>query len=77
LEITQLAGILDNSQDKQGKRLYGTSLKVYAVRELQESGPLRILLPMGYYEKEILDQLNGVLMPGSEILGVRSGKTQL
>ena len=77
LEIAHLAGILDNSQDKQGKRLYGTSLKVCAVSELQESGPLRILLPMGYYEKEILDQLKDVLLPGSEILGVRTGKTQL
>jgi SAM-dependent methyltransferase len=77
LDIAKIAGIFDNSVDKQGKRLYGTSLKVYAVRELQESGPLKILLPMGYYEKEILDQLRKVLHPGSEVLGVRSGKTLL
>jgi hypothetical protein len=46
-------GILDNSEKKCGKRLYGTSLHVSHPRILKGMGPTMIVLRSGIYDAEI------------------------
>ena len=53
-------GILDNSEKKCGKRLYGTSLHVSHPRILQDMGPTMIVLRSGVYDVEIREGIRRI-----------------
>ena len=72
LQTDKIVGILDNSIEKQGRRLYGTNLTVKSPTYLQNQNVL-VISPMGNYEAEVFLQLAGVLEPGSEVIGLRTG----
>lgn len=56
----KMIGFLDNDQSKIGKRLYGTHLTVFPMKEVQTyKGPLSIVLHAGPYTAEIINQLLG------------------
>lgn len=76
LLIEKVSGILDNSIGKQGRRLYGTKLKVESPNFLQNSRVF-VISPMGNYEPEILLQLQSILLPGSEVIGLRLGHKEI
>ena len=75
LEIAKIKGVIDNSSNKVGKRLYGTDLKVHSVTEVSKFRNFGVLLPMGNYENEIIHQLREIFPGGTKILGIRSGLT--
>jgi hypothetical protein len=64
---------LDNSKFKQGKRLYGTHLKVLDPTEILGRDNLGIILPMGNYETEVIQQLADLGIKQSKIFSLRSG----
>lgn len=53
LNTEKMAGILDNSPMKQGKRLYGTNFSVSSPKILAGKGPVNIILKAGIYNEEI------------------------
>lgn len=63
LNVTRLDCIIDNDSNKQGKRLYGTSLKVFSPNILNkdDSDPV-VILKAGVYnqeiKKDILENIN-------------------
>ena len=56
LEESNIEGILDNSNDKIGKKLYGTNLQVYSPKIL-ENQQAYVICYMGSYTKEIKDDI--------------------
>ena len=62
-----IAGVLDNSTEKQGKRLYGTRLKVFSPDIISSLGRVRVILKTTHYQEEIRNQLL-VLNPDVEII---------
>lgn len=68
-----VAGLLDNNSEKQGQRLYGTNLQVFNPRGLESWGPVDVLVPMGSYEQEVLEDLMEHAAVGSRFLGKRVG----
>lgn len=60
LQKDRLAGLLDNSSLKQGKRLYGSPLMVNAPESLRDKGRVGIVLKVGIYRDEILEQLRAI-----------------
>jgi predicted SAM-dependent methyltransferase len=73
LDLTKINGLLDNSKFKQGKRLYGTNLKVSDPKDLSERDNLGIILPMGNYESEVTEQLMELGINRSKIFSLRGG----
>lgn len=73
LNIEKIQSLLDNSTHKQGKRLYGTSLSVLSPEELKGKEYLGIILPMGNYEDEIIQQLISLKIKKSKIYSLRNG----
>jgi len=60
LDTSKIVGVLDNSHDKQGKRLYGTSYKVFSPSVItNESKPL-VVLNASHYNDEIRAQLKQI-----------------
>lgn len=57
LKSDKINGILDNSKMKQGKRLYGTHLKVFSPSILAGKQKTAVVLKVGVYRDEILEQL--------------------
>lgn len=57
LNADLVAGILDNSSDKQGKRLYGTNLRISSPEIIQGRGEVGVILKAGQYQDEIREQL--------------------
>ncbi len=53
LKTGKIVSLLDNSPLKQGKRLYGTNLKVESPKILADKGPVNVILKAGIYNKEI------------------------
>lgn len=53
LDTKRILGVLDNDVKKQGKRLYGTNLKVFSPRILKEEMQPAVVLKCGAYSKEI------------------------
>ena len=53
LNTDKIIGVLDNSPMKQGKRLYGTQLKVDSPKILKDQGKANIILKAGIYDQEI------------------------
>lgn len=62
LDTEKIAGILDNSPLKYGKRLYGTRFVVDHPRVLKDKGLVNIILKAGVYneeiKKDILENIN-------------------
>ena len=63
LNSKKITSILDNDPNKQGQRLYGSSLKVESPAILSEETKPTIILKAGQYnneiKKQILDEING------------------
>jgi hypothetical protein len=63
LQEKGIVSILDNSSLKQGKRLYGTSLKVESPKVLKDAGEVNLILKAGPYtdeiKKQIVETING------------------
>ena len=53
LDSTKINSILDNDSNKQGKRLYGTSLKIQSPHVLKNEEPMIVILKAGIYNEEI------------------------
>jgi 2-polyprenyl-3-methyl-5-hydroxy-6-metoxy-1,4-benzoquinol methylase len=60
LDTKQIIGILDNSQEKQGKRLYGSNLEVFDPKVIQGDLPVRVILKASHYQDEIRKQLQAL-----------------
>lgn len=62
LKTDKITSILDNSQIKISKRLYGTSLMVESPRILKDKGKVNVILKAGIYneeiKKDILENIN-------------------
>lgn len=67
LVTESINGILDNAADKQGKRLYGTTLKVSSPDIIRNLSSVRVILRATHYQEEIKSQLKA-LNPAVEIL---------
>ena len=63
LKTDKIVSILDNSQMKQGKRLYGTRFMIESPKILKDKGPVNMILKAGGYnaeiKKDILENING------------------
>lgn len=59
LNQSNIVGILDNSELKIGKRLYGTDLQVYHPKII-ENDNVGVILKVGSYRNEILEQLTQI-----------------
>ena len=57
LNTRKIVAILDNGPQKIGKRLYGTSLKVYSPKVLKDKGENCVILKTGMYNEEIKAQI--------------------
>lgn len=53
LDISNLAGCLDQSPTKIGKKLYGTHLRVFHPEEIRGKDPIKVICHMGPYTDEI------------------------
>ena len=59
LDTTRIVSLLDNDPKKQGKRLYGTNLKVQSPKALQDVKDPIVILKAGVYNKEIKADILG------------------
>jgi 2-polyprenyl-3-methyl-5-hydroxy-6-metoxy-1,4-benzoquinol methylase len=57
LNEEKIIGILDNSELKIGKRLYGTKFKVYHPNHIKNKKNVAVILKVATYRKEILEQI--------------------
>lgn len=57
LKTGKIVGILDNAKEKQNKRLYGTSLKVFDPSVISGLNNVMVVLNASHYQTEIRDQL--------------------
>ena len=57
LKTDKIVGILDNSPDKQNRRLYGTNLKVFSPQVLKNIKNPGVILKAGHYNDEIKDDI--------------------
>lgn len=57
IDESLVKGVIDNSQEKQGKRLYGTNLKVFAPAVVKEEKDVVIIVKAGQYQNEVESQL--------------------
>lgn len=57
LDQSRIRSVLDNSEIKNGKRLYGTKLMVMSPRVIQESVRPGVVLKIGAYRDEVVSQL--------------------
>ena len=60
LDTSKIIGILDNSHDKQSKRLYGTSYKVFSPSEIKNQSNSLVVLNASHYQDEIRAQLKQI-----------------
>ncbi len=68
LDQSRLVSLLDNDPNKQGRRLYGTSLMVQGPAVLREIESPCVVLKTGVYNKEIKEQILGSINPNVEFL---------
>ncbi len=57
LDQEKIVGILDNSELKIGKRMYGTKFKVFTPNHIKNKKNIGIILKVATYREEILEQL--------------------
>lgn len=60
LDQTKIVSLLDNSGLKKEKRLYGTNLLVHGPEILKGKGKVGVVLKVGIYRDEILEQLKKI-----------------
>lgn len=60
LDQTKIVSLLDNSGLKKEKRLYGTNLLVHGPEVLKDKGQVGVVLKVGIYRDEILEQLKKI-----------------
>jgi len=61
LDTSRIVSLLDNDPNKQGKRLYGTNLKVQSPKVLRDVDHPVVILKAGVYNQEIKeDRLNNI-----------------
>lgn len=70
LHVENVRGILDNDPLKQGKRLYGTNLKVFSPKVLgEEDQPGGLILNAGAYTEEIKEDILKNINSNTVIIG--------
>ena len=72
MNTNNIVGILDNSIEKQGKRLYGSELNVFSPNILNGRSKIALVLPMGNYEYEVIEQLKDLKIADSLIYSLRN-----
>jgi len=72
MNTNNIAGILDNSTEKQGKRLYGSGLNVFSPNVLKGGSKIALILPMGNYEYEVIEQLKDLEIADLLIYSLRN-----
>lgn len=60
VEESLIKGVIDNSPEKQGKRLYGTNLDVLDPIVLKDKKDSMVIVKAGQYQKEIESQLREI-----------------
>jgi SAM-dependent methyltransferase len=68
LHATRIKGLLDNDENKQGKRLYGTSLTVHSPEVLRGLPEPTVILRAGVYNTEIKDAIVSRINPHTVFL---------
>ena len=63
-----ISGILDNDKNKQGRRLYGTNLRVYSPSVLQSLDSPIVIVKAGTYTNEIIDDIVNNINPTAVFL---------
>jgi hypothetical protein len=77
LDSTRFNCILDNSELKSNKRLYGTDLISKKPMDMNFSPKARIVLAAGQYEDEILCGLKSFLPSGARIFSRKYGEIRM
>ena len=67
LDTKFINGVLDNSVDKQGERLYGSNLEVFSFETIRGIGSVRVILKASHYQDEVRDQIISI-NPYAEII---------
>lgn len=57
LNRTKITGILDNSSEKQNRRLYGSNYQVFSPDVIQNQSEVLIILQASHYQEEIRNQI--------------------
>jgi hypothetical protein len=60
LHAARILGVLDNAQNKQGSRLYGTTLITYSPEVIRNLAEVRVILRTSHYQAEIREQLQAI-----------------
>jgi hypothetical protein len=60
LHKARILGVLDNAQNKQGSRLYGTNLFTYSPDVIRKLTEVRVILRASHYQEEIREQLQEI-----------------
>ena len=60
LHDARILGVLDNAQNKQGSRLYGTTLVTYSPEVIRNLAEVRVILRASHYQTEIREQLQAI-----------------
>lgn len=60
LHQARILGVLDNAQNKQGSRLYGTNLVTYSPDVIKNLTEVRVILRASHYQNEIRAQLQEI-----------------
>jgi predicted SAM-dependent methyltransferase len=68
LDQSSIVSLLDNDPQKQGKRLYGTSLMVNSPEVLRDEQAPCVILKAGVYNKEIKENILSKINPNVEFL---------
>ena len=68
LDTSMISGILDNDKNKQGRRLYGTNLRVYSPSVLQSLDSPIVIVKAGTYTNEIIDDIVNNINPTAVFL---------
>lgn len=68
LNTTKIVSLLDNDRNKQGKRLYGTNLRVQSPKALKDESEPLVILKAGVYNQEIKDDILGNINPATTFL---------
>lgn len=60
LDASRIKSVLDNSEAKQGKRLYGTGLYVESPEAIRHKRKVAVILKVGAYREEVSEQLKKI-----------------
>ena len=60
LDLKKITGIIDNSRDKEGKRLYGSPFKVSNPIAISQKDNVMVIVKAGQYQEEVTKQLNNI-----------------